>query len=139
MTTHQILALLGDEVLETRKDLVKEFFLQSLELVQGQLPPDLRQAVDVARRYSVRQASDEELVAARVSCWQHIKALAPGSANQREECAARAIVFSLFPQVDEPVDAAEFFVSFLGRFASVEREQAKILTRLFAAELPSSH
>jgi hypothetical protein len=85
------------------------FMLEVCSTIAASLSSVVFEALQVARRSGVQQATSADLEAARVECWKAIEGEPPASAHV---CATRAVICALYPASQDPFLELQNFLDF---------------------------
>jgi hypothetical protein len=121
-------------------DLCLRFMLARCELIRDRLSDVGKAALDVAQRYWTGLATEPELEAARVACWQELDAKSWSmNTTEPEACAARAVICLLYPRWSEGevLEHVEWFMQLSNKAENHWVEQKTLLQHLFVQVMQS--
>jgi hypothetical protein len=135
MSADEIIDAIDDlSLLEGRHRAVVQFMIESCALITVHLPPVARSALEKARNYWNGLGTQGELEQARIECWQYLDEI--GSSTDLRipgASAVRAVICLLYPSPaqEDLLELAHFFIGLTRNVLDIDREQCRILERVF--------
>ncbi|WP_437608113.1 hypothetical protein WMF20_45890 [Sorangium sp. So ce834] len=137
--TIDLLNKIDEEVgLNKHADRCVRFMVESCILIKDRLSDSGTSALVVAQRYWAGLATENELEAARVECWQELDAKSwSTNTEEPEACAMRAVICVLYPRWVErdALEHMEWFMQMSNRAEDHWIEQYNLLHSLFSDTL----
>jgi hypothetical protein len=116
-------------------DRLVRFMVASCRLITHRLPDVAKSGLEVAARHREGHATNAELEAARVACWQDLDAKSwSTNTHEPEACATRAVICLLYPRSDN-IDVFEhvaWFVQMVNAAEAHDAEQYHLLQQAFS-------
>ena len=135
MTTGDLIAKIEARYsLPSAYGLCMRFMLASLVTIEPIFSPTARRAFDVAGMYWAGQATENELEAARVECWQSLDSIgATTNLVEPVHCATRAVICVTYssPPSEDIVEILEWFASVVHLAGCPESQVEKLLQSTF--------
>lgn len=126
--------------LSNHTDLCIRFMLESCKLVRDRLSDVGKAALAEAQRFWTGLATEPDLEAARVACWQELDAKSwTLNTIEPEACATRAVICLLYPRWSESdvLEQIEWFLQLSNKAEDHWAEQETLLRHFFASVLRS--
>ncbi len=125
-----------DERARVRGPEVIRFMLDSCQLIRPALVSVAAAALDVAREFWAGNADEAALRQARVDCWAYLDSIgASTSLTDKSVCAVRCVICLLSPEIDDPFETANWFITVSQRVADIDDQQQAQLRSIFEAKV----